>query len=46
MEEIAEKVKSSADIIAEALKKGYDVEIRLSRDGISIREVAKKVIVR
>ena len=44
MDEIRQKVIERADIIAEVISKGKDVEIRKSKDGISIAAVTKKVI--
>lgn len=35
-----------AEVIAGILVKGKDCEIRRSRDGISIAEVGKKVVIR
>ena len=45
-----EKIKNSiiknVDVIATALKRGKDVEIRKSASGISVAEIDKKVILR
>lgn len=44
--EIAEQVKTNADSIAELLKHGHDVELRVGSrvEGLRIIEVRKKVI--
>ena len=34
--EIAKKIKEAAEIMADAIKKGYDVTVRTSKEGISI----------
>lgn len=34
--EIAEKIRQSASAMAEAVKKGYDISLKSSRDGVSI----------
>lgn len=39
-------ITDNADKIAAALAKGKDVEIRKIRDGISVAEVSKKVVIR
>lgn len=43
---LEEEIKSKAEIIAKSLEKGKDVEIRRSKDGITIAELGKKVISR
>lgn len=43
---LAEQIKQNADKIADILSKGKDVEIRKSREGISVAEISKKVVVR
>lgn len=44
--EIAEQVKINADLIAELLKHGHDVELRVGSrvEGLRVIEVRKKVI--
>ena len=44
--EIAEQVKTNADLIAELLKHGHDVELRVGSrvEGLRVIEVRKKVI--
>ena len=44
--EIAEQVRSNADLIAELLKHGHDVELRVGSrvEGLRVIEVRKKVI--
>lgn len=44
--DIAKKVIEHADIIAHAISKGKDVEIRKSASGVSVCEVSKKVVSR
>ena len=44
--DIAKKVIEHADIIAHAISKGKDVEIRKSASGVSVAEISKKVLVR
>ena len=41
---LEEEVKKKAEIIARCLEKGHDVEIRRSKDGITVAELRKKVI--
>ena len=41
---IKANVIEMADIIADALHKGKDVEIRKSANGISVAEISKKVV--
>lgn len=43
---LTEQIKQNADKIADILSKGKDVEIRKSREGISVAEISKKVVVR
>lgn len=43
---LSEQIKQNAEKIAEILSKGKDVEIRKSKDGVSVAEVSKKVVVR
>ena len=44
--EIAEQVKTNADWIADSLKRGHDVELRIGSrlEGLRVIEVRKKVI--
>ena len=44
--EIAEQVRSNADLIAELLKHGHDVELRVGSrvEGLRVIEVRKRVI--
>lgn len=44
--ELKMKIIENAEIIAKALSKGKDCEIRKSASGISIAEVGKKVVKR
>ena len=44
--EIVKKVIEHAEIIAHAISKGKDVEIRRSASGVSVAEISKKVLVR
>jgi hypothetical protein len=44
MLDVKQNVMDRADDIAEALKRGKDVEIRRSKDGITVAAVSKKVI--
>ena len=41
---IRDEVVKKADIIADALNKGKDVEIRKHKDGISVAAITKRVI--
>ena len=43
---LTEQINQNADKIADILSKGKDVEIRKSREGISVAEISKKVVVR
>lgn len=45
-EELKTKLTEKAEIIVDALAKGYDVEIRTTANGISVIEISKKVISR
>ena len=40
------KIIEKAEIIAKALCKGKDVELRKSASGVSVAEVSKKVVAR
>ena len=44
--EIAEQIRSNADLIAELLKHGHDVELRVGSkvEGLRVIEVRKRVI--
>lgn len=44
--EIKIRIEELAGIIAEILCKGKDCEIRKSKDGVTVAEVSKKVVVR
>lgn len=44
--EIKVKIIEQADIIAKAIGRGKDVEIRKSSSGISVAEISKKVVAR
>jgi hypothetical protein len=44
--EIEMKITDNAALIASLLKNGKDCEIRKSKDGISVAEVTKKVVVK
>lgn len=44
--EIEMKIIDNAALIANFLKNGKDCEIRKSKDGISIAEVTKRVVVK
>jgi hypothetical protein len=46
MAQLSEQIKQNADKIAEILVRGKDVEIRKSKDGISIAAISKKVVQR
>ena len=46
MAELTEQIKQNAEKIAEILAKGHDCEIRESKNGISVAEISKKVVVR
>lgn len=46
MAELTEQIKQNAEKIAEILSKGYDCEIRKSKNGISVAEISKRVVVR
>lgn len=43
---LIEQIKQNAEKIAEILEKGKDVEIRKSKNGVSIAEVSKKVVLK
>lgn len=45
-DDLQTKVVEQAALIAEALKKGKDVEVRRTAAGISVAEVSKKVVCR
>lgn len=45
-DDLQTKVMEQAALIAAALKKGKDVEIRRTAAGISVAEVSKKVVCR
>lgn len=42
--ELRLKIIEQADVIAKAISRGKDVEIRKSASGISVCEVSKKVV--
>lgn len=44
--EIAMKIIENSALIAKIIKNGKDCEIRKSKDGISIAEVTKRVVVK
>lgn len=44
--EIKIRIEELAGIIAEILCKGKDCEIRKSKDGVTVAEIGKKVVVR
>lgn len=44
--ELRLKIIEQADVIAKAISRGKDVEIRKSASGISVCEVSKRVVVR
>lgn len=44
--ELKNIIIENADNIAKAIQKGKDVEIRKSKNGVSVAEVSKKVVVR
>jgi hypothetical protein len=46
MAELTEQIKQNAEKIAEILAKGHDCEIRKSKNGISVAEISKRVVVR
>lgn len=45
-QQIKQKIIEKADVIAKAICKGKDVEIRKSASGISVAEISKKVVSR
>lgn len=45
-EDLQSKVAEQSSLIAEALQKGKDVEIRKTATGISVAEITKKVVYR
>ena len=46
MDELKQEIVNKAQIICDLLKKGSDVEIRRSKDGVTVAEVKKKVVAR
>lgn len=44
--EIKLKIEELSSVIAKAIAKGKDVELRKSANGLSVAEVSKKVVVR
>lgn len=45
-EKIKLSIINNADIMAKALKRGKDLEIRKSQNGVTVAEVDKKVVVK
>lgn len=45
-QQVKQKIIEKADVIAKAINRGKDIEIRKSVGGISVTEVSKKVISR
>ena len=41
---IEEEIKKKSQIIAEILKKGCDVELRKSKDGITVHKIDRKKV--
>lgn len=44
--EIKLKIIEQADMIAKAIARGKDVELRKSANGVSVAEISKKVVLR
>jgi hypothetical protein len=42
--ELKDKIIDKAEIIANGLHKGKDIEVRKSASGISVAEISKKVV--